>query len=65
MDKAYRFIELVLVVSEGKSFKAKQAVEYLVDFVVAVVVVVVQLHRLVVICHTCNKEAFLLKYHCI
>ena len=51
MDKAYRFIELVLVVSEGKSFKAKQAVEHLVDFVVAVVVVVVvvQLHRLVVI----------------
>ena len=50
MDEAYRFIELVLVVSEGKSFKAKQAVEYLVDFVVAVVVVVVvQLHRLVVI----------------
>ena len=49
MDEAYRFIELVLVVSEGKSFKAKQAVEYLVDFVVAVVVVVVQLNRLVVI----------------
>ena len=49
MDEAYRFIELVLVVSEGKSFKAKQAVEHLVDFVVAVVVVVVQLNRLVVI----------------